>query len=209
MDRHLDPRLRAIHGVLHDDSTANPFELPTDRPPKDGDDADRIRAAVALVLRPGKELEFLLVKRATHERDPWSGQMALPGGRWERSDDGLLHTAQRETLEETGLDLRSFGTPIGRLGDVTTSSPRIPKMRIAAFTFAVPPGTPAKVASRELDAVHWVSVDLLRAPETASEFKLEQPGHRVRFPSYHVVGEHVWGLTYRILSGFIEHFEDE
>ena len=28
--------------------------------------------------------------------------MALPGGRFEEADPGLLHTAMRETLEETG-----------------------------------------------------------------------------------------------------------
>lgn len=204
---YLDPRLLAIHGVLHDESSSSPFELETDRPSAEADDVDRIRAAVALVLRPGDDLEFLLVKRATHERDPWSGQMALPGGRWETSDDGLLHTAQRETLEETGVDLSALGTPIGRLGDVTTSSPRIPKMRIGAFAFAVPPETEAVVASPELDAVHWVPLDVLRAPETASEIKLEYPGHRLKYPSYHVVGEHVWGLTYRILTGFMERYE--
>ena len=42
-----------------------------------------LRAAVALVLRPGDagELELLLIKRADYEGDPWSGHVALPGGR--------------------------------------------------------------------------------------------------------------------------------
>ena len=41
------------------------------------------RAAVALILRdPGDaSLEFLLIKRADYEGDPWSGHVALPGGR--------------------------------------------------------------------------------------------------------------------------------
>ena len=39
------------------------------------------RAAVAIVLRQGDPgLEFLLIKRAEREGDPWSGQVALPGG---------------------------------------------------------------------------------------------------------------------------------
>ena len=41
------------------------------------------RAAVAVVLRElagdGDGLELLLIKRAEHERDPWSGHVALPG----------------------------------------------------------------------------------------------------------------------------------
>lgn len=204
----LDPRIQAIRASIHGagaDRDQRGADL-DEHAPGDAESAG-LQAAVSLVLRAGDQLDFLLVKRATHERDPWSGQMALPGGRWELDDDGLLYTAQRETREETGVDLVSVGTPIGRLNDVTTASPRIPKLRIAAFAFAVPRETEATVASPELDSVHWVPIDLLRAPETASEVKIDYPGHRRRFPSYNVVGEHVWGLTHRILSGFLDLYE--
>ncbi len=68
---------------------------------------DAPRAAVALVLRdagPGG-IELLFIRRAEHEKDPWSGHMGFPGGRAEPGDAGLEGTAVRETLEETGLDL--------------------------------------------------------------------------------------------------------
>jgi len=168
---------------------------------------DRMEAAVALVIRAGAELDFLLIKRATSERDPWSGQMALPGGRWEQSDTGLLHTARRETREETGVNLEVVGSPLGRLEDVVPSSPRLPPMRIAPFVFGVPEGTEASVTSPELESVHWVSLDLLRAPETSTDVHIEFPGLAKRFPSYLVVGEHVWGLTHGILTGFLEVYQ--
>jgi hypothetical protein len=40
-------------------------------------------AAVAAVFRAGvdEHPELLMIKRAEHERDPWSGHVALPGGR--------------------------------------------------------------------------------------------------------------------------------
>ena len=38
------------------------------------------RAAVAVVLRDVGELQVLLVKRKERLGDPWSGQIALPGG---------------------------------------------------------------------------------------------------------------------------------
>ncbi|HEY9478577.1 MAG TPA: hypothetical protein VIP79_00745, partial [Gemmatimonadaceae bacterium] len=43
------------------------------------------RAAVALILRVGEanEPELLMIKRAVYEGDPWSGHIALPGGRRE------------------------------------------------------------------------------------------------------------------------------
>ena len=71
----------------------------------------------------------------------------------------------RETLEETGVDLLRGGVPIGRLDDVEPSSPRLPKMRIAPYVFAVPEETEARVASHELHSVHWIPLDLLASPE--------------------------------------------
>ena len=168
----------------------------------------RMEAAVALVLRPRPELDVLLIKRAVHERDPWSGHMALPGGRWEPGDPGLRHTAARETWEETGVDLRVDGVDLGKLDDVQPANPTLPIERIAPFAFAVPPETEAIVASHELESVHWVPIDLLAHPRTASTTRIHFSGFSKVFPSYHVVGEHVWGLTHRILTRFLEAYRE-
>ena len=79
-------------------------------------------AAVSVVVRANRHLDLLLIKRARSERDPWSGHMALPGGRRDPEDRDLEATASRETLEETGLDLAGVGTPLGRL-DLLTPGP--------------------------------------------------------------------------------------
>jgi 8-oxo-dGTP pyrophosphatase MutT (NUDIX family) len=191
-----DLRLRALRDTLWPDRR-HIDELPDPA-------LERMEAAVALVIRARPRLDLLLIKRATHERDPWSGQMALPGGRFDPSDPGLLYTAMRETLEETGVDLVRGGAPMGRLGDVAPSSPQLPKMRIVPFVFGVPAATQASVASAELESVHWVPLELLAAPTTASSTRIHFTGFSKSFPSYHVVGEHVWGLTHRILTGFLE-----
>ena len=164
---------------------------------------DRMEAAVSMVVRAGDQLDFLLIKRASSDRDPWSGQMALPGGRWDPADPSLLDTAIRETLEETGVDLRQWGVSLGRLADVRPSSRRLPKMRIAPFVFAVPHDAEAVVASSELQSVHWVSLDSLRRPEAQASVAIDIAGTARTFPSYALVGEHVWGLTHRILQDFL------
>jgi 8-oxo-dGTP pyrophosphatase MutT (NUDIX family) len=196
-----DPRLghlrRSVEG-LH---------TPGDMPPITAE--GRMEAAVALVIRARTDLDVLLIKRAEHEHDPWSGHMALPGGRWEPGDLGLQHTATRETREETGVDLRTEGVELGRLEEVQPANPQLPIERIAPFAFAVPPETEAVVASHELDSVHWVPIDLLARPETASTTRIHFSGFSKSFPSYHVVGEHVWGLTHRILTGFLDAYRSQ
>jgi len=166
---------------------------------------DYLQASVALVLRAREPLELLLIKRATSERDPWSGHMALPGGRREDVDADLEATARRETLEETGVDLEAANaTSLGRLDDVAPSSPRLPRLTVAPFVFGVPRHVEAHVASREIERVFWLPVDELRAPGTHGEVEIPLPGGPRRFPAFHVFGENVWGLTYRILARFLE-----
>ena len=51
------------------------------------------------------DAEVLFIKRTSRTRDPWSGDIALPGGRRDPEDIDDLATAIRETREEVGLDL--------------------------------------------------------------------------------------------------------
>jgi 8-oxo-dGTP pyrophosphatase MutT (NUDIX family) len=167
-------------------------------------EGDYLQTSVALVLRAREPLDLLLIKRATSERDPWSGHMALPGGRRDAADEDLQGTARRETFEETGVDLRRLGKPLGRLEDVAPVSPGLPRLTISPYVFAVPRDTEARVASREIEQVFWVSLDQLRAPQHRGAIEIPLPGGPRSFPSFQVSGEHVWGLTYRILERFLE-----
>jgi 8-oxo-dGTP pyrophosphatase MutT (NUDIX family) len=165
---------------------------------------DQLQAAVSLVLRGKTEIDLLLVKRAKSERDPWSGHMALPGGRRDYDDMHLLDTARRETLEETGVDLERQGIPLGRLDDVAPNTPRLPSITITPLVFGVRAAVRAYVASHEIVRVLWVPVDQLRAAETHSTVEIPLPGGSREFPCYRIGGDVIWGLTYRILAQFIE-----
>lgn len=171
-------------------------------------DADYLQAAVSLVIRGNHHLELLLIKRARSERDPWSGHMALPGGRRDPEDADVQATAVRETLEEVGLDLSRGASLLGALEEVATRSPRLPRLTIAPFVFGVGPEASARVASREVDAVHWVRLDDLRDPAHQGSVEIPLPGGARSFPCFHVAGEIVWGLTHRILTRFLDVYSD-
>src|SRR5436190_20285034 len=69
-------------------------------------------AAVSLVLLDGPAgAEILLIKRAERAGDPWSGQIAFPGGRQDPEDRDLLETAVSETRAETGVELDAAERP--------------------------------------------------------------------------------------------------
>jgi 8-oxo-dGTP pyrophosphatase MutT (NUDIX family) len=73
-------------------------------------------ASVAVILARKKEATVLLIKRSERGGDPWSGHIAFPGGRVEKSDDSLRDTAVRETKEEMGMDLDPNTSFLGYLG---------------------------------------------------------------------------------------------
>jgi 8-oxo-dGTP pyrophosphatase MutT (NUDIX family) len=163
-----------------------------------------LEAAVALLVRPREQLELLLIKRAIHDRDPWSGHVALPGGRRDHSDADLLDTAMRETDEEVGIALPKIGTFVGALDEVVPGTTRLPPLLIAPFVFAVPTTTAASINTREVDAAIWVPLAALRDEHAVSEILIELEGGARTFPSL-TYGEYViWGLTHRILTQFLD-----
>lgn len=158
-------------------------------------------AAVALVLAPtaSDDVGLLFIRRAEHPGDPWSGQIALPGGRRDAGDPDLLATATRETEEETGIRL----TPddlIGELDDLSPVSPHLPPLVVRPFVFAVRQ-EPAVRLSAEVAEYFWVPrEDLLAA--RAEETVLVRGGTLV-VPGYRAGAHFIWGMTERIVTPFL------
>jgi len=160
------------------------------------------RAAVALVLTEAPlGVEVLLIRRATRAGDPWSGQMALPGGHHAEADGALLETALREAAEEVGVDLRQSGELLGQLDDVLPGNAAV---AVSPFVFAVESRPVLTPRSEEVDAVVWASLGALARGESRIEHELRMERQVLRFPAFQL-GEHVvWGMTYRVLLALIE-----
>ena len=175
------------------------------RPPRRVEGAVSNRAAVALLLREGEGgIEILFIRRAEDPRDPWSGQMAFPGGRSEPSDEDLRATAVRETLEETGLDLAANAQTLGALDEVRAMARMRPMdLAISPFVFRVSGSTEVR-PSAEVRSAHWLFLEDLLGPRFRSSVRYPHEGSGVEFPCLRVEGLVIWGLTYRMFTGFGE-----
>jgi len=168
--------------------------------------ADARPAAVALVLLDGNKttgLEILLIRRAERADDPWSGQIAFPGGRYEPDDPDLLATAIRETREETGVDLTS-AEQLGPLDDLYPRTPTLPPVVVRPFVFVLGRRPPPLVPSDEVQRAFWLPLWRLGEAGVRREITLTLRGVERTFPAYLVDDELIWGMTERILTPFIE-----
>jgi len=168
--------------------------------------ADARPAAVALVLLDGNQttgLEILLIRRAERADDPWSGQIAFPGGRYEPDDPHLLATAIRETREETGVDLTS-AEQLGPLDDLYPRTPTLPPVVVRPFVFVLGRRPPPLVPSDEVQRAFWLPLSRLEETGVRREITLTLRGVERTFPAYLVDDELIWGMTERILTPFIE-----
>ena len=155
---------------------------------------------MAIILAPEPD-SILLIRRAERQADRWSGQLALPGGRWSEADGDLAATARRETLEEVGVDL--WAAPIiGVLDDLTPRSP-LPRILVRPFVFTLPAQVPP-VPNAEVAGAWWVPLEVFLVPENYRPMEFQRHGAPVRGPGYHLAVGLLWGMTERILTPLIE-----
>lgn len=172
-------------------------------------------ASVAMVLadeggRDGSGLEACFILRAERSGDPWSGQVALPGGRAEPGDADAAAVAERETWEEIGLRLsrdRCLGAlppqPLYRIAPNGSLSPFVyylgPDFRRggAAGWRANP--------SHEVSEVFWAPLRHLFDRGAVTEIEWRRPGRpETVHAGIEFEGRVIWGLTLRVLGAFAD-----
>lgn len=187
-----DPRIARLEGFLKS------------RAPAEVEDAAARRAAVAILIRIGVtgEPELFFIQRAEYEGDPWSGHIAFPGGRAEPGDESLVHTAVRETLEETEIDLRDGAELLGILDDLHPRTTRLPAVVVRPFVFLVSEVS-EPVLSAEVAGAFWVPLSVLLDRSVWKDTTVRAGNSEISRFAFHHEGYVVWGMTERILSSLL------
>jgi 8-oxo-dGTP pyrophosphatase MutT (NUDIX family) len=157
-------------------------------------------ASVAVIVRDRQSPRVLLIRRAEREGDPWSGQVAFPGGKTQAGDKTVKATAVRETREEVGIDLERSAEFLG-YGEVSTT--HTGTMDVVPSVFELKESVVVR-PNDEVASFRWVGLDELQAPSARRTHGLQREGTTVGMPAYGVGDYVVWGLTYRILSTILD-----
>lgn len=143
------------------------------------------KAAVG-ILQNGEKV--LLIKRREFPGDPWSGNIAFPGGHI-KDNETIQQGLIREIGEEVNLSLREsqIVRPLQSMAPF-----RAPELIVYPFVLEVDDFSSAAPGPEvaEIKAVNLMEYRITRNPQNG-------------FPALDYGGWIVWGLTYRIITGFL------
>lgn len=153
----------------------------------DGEDGMEDRHGVAAVGLLIKDGNILFIKRAERVGDPWSGQIALPGGFLKENESGE-DAVVREIYEETSIKLDKSSI----LRKMPVQNP-LNRRRVTVHPYVLS-------VKDYSDAVPGPEVQDIRV------VRLSDLEHREAYFNgwdAYLAGDWViWGLTYKILSSF-------
>lgn len=159
---------------------------------------------VMVLLYPDNDEIYLPLTKRPVYAGAHSGQVSFPGGKVEKMDRDIVHTALRETEEEIGVANDEIEI-IGKLSELF----------IVASNFKVYPSVGVLKSKpefipdpREVTHVLTPSLTELRDLDKRSTKTMHFPPYSIESPYFDVEGEVVWGATAMIISELI-HLVDE
>lgn len=162
------------------------------------------KSGVLILFYPDNNNTFFpLIKRPEYV-GYHSGQIALPGGKMEISDENIIQTALREAEEEVGID-RSQVKILGNLSDLYIPTSNFLVSPIVGFLDKRPEFL---AEEKEVSRIIQTELQFLFRPEIRKQkiLRLSQ-SMSLDTPYFEIDGEVVWGATAMILSELIQLFQ--
>lgn len=155
------------------------------------------RAAVLIPIVPpvsaSDDYRIMLTLRTPHLRNH-AGQVSLPGGSADATDRDIIHTALRETEEETYL-APQFIKVVGTLPALIMPS----AYHVTPVVALIDPGAPVKPAPDEVAEIFYVPTSLLLDPDNYQMNTMAFQGRERRFMELQYGPYRIWGATAAIL----------
>lgn len=151
-------------------------------------------AVLILLFNKNNHIYFLLTKRTINLRFH-SGQIALPGGKFDTADKSLLQTALRETFEETGCRV-SKNQVIAKLTPLYIP---VSKFWVYPFVAYIPKYPVWQKNNTEVNLLIEVNLKDFLSVKPLHKTTMED-NKLIKIPYFLINGYEVWGATAMILN---------
>jgi 8-oxo-dGTP pyrophosphatase MutT (NUDIX family) len=173
-----------LHNILYQTVPANP-----------------VKSGVLILFFPYfKDIKLALIKRA-EDQSVHSGQISLPGGKYESIDKTMQETALRETEEEIGVKSGQIQM-IGKLTELY-----IPPSNFMVFPYLgyCNERPVFKPDPKEVASIIEVDIrDFFKADNRKTKLITIRNEFKISAPVFEIQGHIIWGATGMILSELIE-----
>lgn len=154
------------------------------------------KSAILILFYPFEDkINIPLILRPQYD-GMHGGQVAFPGGRYEKTDENLIRTAIREAQEEIGIRATDVQI-IGQLTELYIPPSNFLVQPVVGFMNKKPAFYPDP---REVDTIFEISVEEIMKPEIISEELLNVRGVEVQAPIYSIQNHKVWGATAMMIA---------
>jgi len=155
----------------------------------------RDSSVLILFYQKGEKIFFPLIQRSNGDHKH-SGQISLPGGKYELSDNNLIATAIRETEEELGLQ----ADKIHVIGTITGLYIPISNFQVQPIIGYYEDSPVFKPDSFEVEQVIEAEIQDLFKTDNKKQETIFKNGFKIEAPYYQVKEHKLWGATAMIVS---------
>ena len=163
--------------------------------------AKQAAVAVLFIEEDNQEPHLVLIERNQYDGHH-SGQMALPGGKMDPTDQDLRETAAREVLEEIGIEI-----DFASLDYITEHWIHVSNYWITAFSIQLNKKLRYDLNKREINRIFEIPVSFFQDPANLQPYEVSYDGNKILSPSFVYEGNLIWGATALILYQLF-HAED-
>ena len=149
-------------------------------------------AVLILLYEQNKKLHTIFMKRNVYN-GAHSAEVSIPGGKWEKTDTSLEHTAIREFCEETG-----FCNKIKILGKLTSLTIPISSFHVTPFIGYINHIPNFSPSTNEVQYIIETDLESLFRNKTTVEKHSQEK--LIKVPCYATEKDTIWGATAMIIS---------
>ena len=166
------------------------------------------RAAVGVIIAERETIgtSLLMIQRAIHPGDTWSGHMAFPGGKHEVDDDNITETALRECYEELAIAPDSLQR-FGRLSDILARPYRLQQKPLVVSPLLFKANSELNlVPNSEVADVLWVPISHFLDERNRQPMQWKNADTTLDVACYYYQDKCIWGISLLMIDELVKQF---